>query len=137
MRRGRQLRRTVSARSWRRFSFVAATTGVVVGLLASGQLAAATVGEAPAHNTPTTVRNATTSTLQQGAFVISGDPAALGAFDTATGTQSTIATEYLPKSKGWSGMDGSGGSLSWMFTNGWTGSGYTMSLGVPIIPTTS
>jgi beta-mannanase len=32
-------------------------------------------------------------------------------------------------------MDGSGGSLSWLFADGWEGSGYTLSLAVPIIPT--
>jgi hypothetical protein len=32
-------------------------------------------------------------------------------------------------------MDGANGSLSWLFADGWQGSGYTLSLGVPIIPT--
>jgi hypothetical protein len=32
-------------------------------------------------------------------------------------------------------MDGSGGSLSWLFAQGWSGTPYTLSLGVPIIPT--
>jgi hypothetical protein len=31
-------------------------------------------------------------------------------------------------------MDGAGGSISWL-TNAWKGSGYTLSLGVPMIPT--
>jgi hypothetical protein len=75
--------------------------------------------------------------LQSGAFVASGTPAAIPKWDAATGTHSTMATDYLPLNKGWAGMDGSGGSLTWMFTHGWTGSGYTLSLGVPIIPTSS
>ena len=33
-------------------------------------------------------------------------------------------------------MDGAGGSLSWL-TSAWQGKGYTLSLGVPIIPTNS
>jgi beta-mannanase len=33
-------------------------------------------------------------------------------------------------------MDGAGGSLSWL-TGAWAGKGYTLSLGVPIIPTSS
>jgi hypothetical protein len=48
-----------------------------------------------------------------------------------------MATDYLPTNKGWSGIDGLGNNFTWMFPNGWTGSGYTLSLGVPIIPTDS
>jgi hypothetical protein len=139
MRKGQKLQKTVSARSWRRIAFVVATTGaVVVSLFTSGQLAGAAAAKTAANSTTTTVTNATTTpTLQRGAFVLPGNPAALGAFDTTTGTQSTIASDYLPTAKGWSGMDGSGGSLSWMLARGWSGSGYTLSLGVPIIPTGS
>jgi hypothetical protein len=32
-------------------------------------------------------------------------------------------------------MDGASGSLSWLFADGWQGTGYTLSLAVPIIPT--
>ncbi len=32
-------------------------------------------------------------------------------------------------------MDGSGGELSWILQNGWSGTPYTLSLGVPMIPT--
>jgi hypothetical protein len=65
------------------------------------------------------------------------DPSQIAAFDAATGTHSTIAADYLPGNGGWSGMDGSGGSLRWMFANGWTGTPYTLLLGVPILPTDS
>ena len=34
-------------------------------------------------------------------------------------------------------MDGQGDSLNWMLADGWTGTPYTLSLGVPIIPTDS
>ena len=64
------------------------------------------------------------------------NPAGVASFDAATGTQSQIATEYLPSSSGWSGMDGAGGSLSWL-TSAWAGKGYLLSVGVPIIPTNS
>jgi hypothetical protein len=37
---------------------------------------------------------------------------------------------------GWTGMDGAGGSLNWM-VEPWDGSGYTLSLGVPMIPDNS
>jgi hypothetical protein len=63
------------------------------------------------------------------------NPAGIAAFDDVTGTHSTIAADYLPANAGWSGMDGEGGSLSWMFAQAWTGTAYTLSLGVPIIPT--
>jgi len=37
---------------------------------------------------------------------------------------------------GWTGMDGAGGSLNWLLEP-WDGSGYTLSLGVPMIPDNS
>ncbi|HUC04151.1 MAG TPA: glycosyl hydrolase [Acidimicrobiales bacterium] len=63
------------------------------------------------------------------------DPSGIKAFASATGTKPTIASDYLPASSGWAGMDGANGSLSWLFAQGWQGTGYTLSLGVPIIPT--
>jgi hypothetical protein len=48
----------------------------------------------------------------------------------------TIASDSLPANNGWAGMDGVNGSISWL-TNAWEGSGYTLSLGVPMIPTNS
>ena len=57
-------------------------------------------------------------------------------FARETETSPVVATDYLPGNGGWSGMDGSGGSLNWLLTL-WRGSGYTLSLGVPIIPTDS
>ena len=72
----------------------------------------------------------------QGAYTGAANPAGLGSFDAATGTTSQIASDYLPSNGGWSAMDGSGGTLSWL-TGAWAGKGYTVSLGVPIIPTNS
>jgi len=110
----------------------------------------------PRHTTPTqqlttttTVPPTTTTTtvsstpatlpagrLQQGAYVASANPSGMAAFAAETGTSPTVATDYLPGNAGWSGMDGSGGSLGWLL-GAWQGSAYTLSLGVPIIPTTS
>ena len=73
----------------------------------------------------------------EGVYVAPADPSGVAAFGAATGTSPTIASDYLPYNDGWVGMDGSGGSLNWMFAQGWTGSGYTLSLGVPIIPSDS
>jgi hypothetical protein len=78
------------------------------------------------------------NSLLEGAYVGPANPSGIAAFAAATGTHPTIASEYLPNGSGWAGMDGSGGGrLSWMFANGWTGSPYTLSLAVPIIPTDS
>jgi hypothetical protein len=78
----------------------------------------------------------TSGSLVQGVYVGAADPSGVAAFSASTHTDSTIASDYLPSSSGWVGMDGSGGSLSWL-TGPWQGSGYTLSLGVPIIPTDS
>jgi hypothetical protein len=74
------------------------------------------------------------NTLAQGVYVGAADPSGVKSFASATGTDPTIASDYLPGGEGWAGMDGAGGDLNWMFSGGWTGSGYTLSLGVPIIP---
>ncbi len=72
----------------------------------------------------------------RGAYTGPANAAGLGSFDAVTGTTSQIASDYLPSDGGWSAMDGSGGTLSWL-TGAWAGKGYTVSLGVPIIPTNS
>jgi beta-mannanase len=100
---------------------------------------ATTTTTAPPTTTTTglvTATAPTTSNLQQGAYVASVDPQGMAAFARETETSPTIATDYLPGNAGWPGMDGSGGSLNWLFVP-WEGSGYTLSLGVPIIPTNS
>jgi hypothetical protein len=76
------------------------------------------------------------SAFLQGVYVGPADEAGVKSFATATNTDVTIASDYLPASNGWTGMDGSNGSLGWL-TNAWHNSGYTLSLGVPIIPTNS
>jgi hypothetical protein len=75
------------------------------------------------------------ATVAQGAYVGPADPSGIAAFASATSSKPTIASDYLPASSGWAGMDGADGSLSWLFADGWSNSGYTLSLGVPIIPT--
>jgi hypothetical protein len=73
--------------------------------------------------------------LAQGAFYSPSTPAGMAAFAQQTGTSPTVAGAYLPGSEGWTGLDGSGGSLNWL--SAFAGTGYTLSLGVPIIPTDS
>jgi hypothetical protein len=77
-----------------------------------------------------------TSSLQEGVYVSAADPAGVASFASATQTDPTIASDYLPSNSFWDGMDGSGGELAWILQNGWSGTPYTLSLGVPIIPTT-
>lgn len=64
------------------------------------------------------------------------DPTGVQSFVTTSATSVTIVSDYLPGGNGWSGMDGEGGSISWL-TNAWRGTGDTLSLGVPMIPTDS
>jgi hypothetical protein len=89
------------------------------------------VGAGPTTPPPTT---RPTGSFLEGAYVGPANPSGVRAFASATHTAPTIASEYLPASSGWSGMDGANGSLSWL-TSAWSGSGYTLSLGVPMVPT--
>jgi hypothetical protein len=77
------------------------------------------------------------ASLGEGVYAGAAAPSNVAAFDAATGTHTTIAADYLPANSGWSGMDGQGNSLNWMLADGWTGTPYTLSIGVPIIPTDS
>ncbi|HEX4434058.1 MAG TPA: hypothetical protein VH012_04455, partial [Acidimicrobiales bacterium] len=74
--------------------------------------------------------------LQQGAYIAGASPSTLASFGSRTGTSPTVATAYLPGNNGWADMDGAGGSLNWL-TQPFQGSGYTLALGVPVIPTSS
>jgi hypothetical protein len=98
-----------------------------------------TTTKPPGTTTTTGPSPATTpsqSGLLQGAYVGAGDPAGIAAFAKQTVTSPTVASDYLPGNAGWSGLDGTGGSLNWLLQP-WEKSGYTLSLGVPIIPTDS
>ena len=80
--------------------------------------------------------NAQSADLQQGAYDSTPTPSGMAAFAQETDTSPTVATDYLVGNDGWADMDGSGGSLNWLLTP-YRGTGYTLSLGVPIIPTNS
>src|ERR1700677_3558457 len=83
---------------------------------------------------PVTATAPPTSSLQQGAYDSTPTPQGMAAFAQETETSPTVAMDYLASNGGWSGLDGSGGSLAWL-TGPWKGSGYTLSLGVPMFPT--
>jgi len=150
---GASSRVLVAAHSGRTWGYPTTTTTVPVTQKAPP--ATTTTTAPPATTTTTTAPPATTTTTTtappatgsgsasgstgttflQGAYVGPADPSGIKAFASATGTKPTIASDYLPASSGWAGMDGANGSLSWLFAQGWQGTGYTLSLGVPIIPT--
>jgi hypothetical protein len=107
----------------------------VLGIVVSGSsytLVATNGNQITPTLTPTAAGVA--SGLLHGVYAGPANPAGVASFDAATGAQSQIATEYLPSDSGWSGMDGGGDTLSWL-TSAWAGKGYTLSIGVPIIPT--
>ncbi len=68
-----------------------------------------------------------------GVYVGSGDPSGVASFAAATGTHPAYASDYLPTDQGWAGISDDS-TVSWI-TSQWRGSGYTVVLGVPIIPT--
>jgi hypothetical protein len=118
----------------RRLPLAAAALATATAL-GAGALVATLIPSASATPASTAVaRAAADDAVQRGVYVGPADPAGVAAFNAATGTHATIATDFLPQSSGWSGMDGAGGSLSWLFPGHWSGSGYTLSLGVPMIP---
>jgi hypothetical protein len=90
------------------------------------------VGQSPPHD----LVSDTSGGFLQGAYVGPANPAGMTAFASATQTSPTIATDYLPGNAGFAGMDGANGDLNWLLVP-WSGTGYTLSLGVPIIPTDS
>jgi hypothetical protein len=109
---------------------------------------ATTTTTAPPPTTTTTTRAPTTTTtatsttpppantLLQGVYVGAADPSGVASFAKTTETSPTVASDYLPMNDGWTGMDGAGGSLNWLLQP-WEGTGYTLSLGVPMIPDSS
>jgi hypothetical protein len=81
---------------------------------------------------PTGQSNAPAAMLQ-GVYVGAADPTGVAAFAATTGTSVQVASDYLPTDSGWSGLDGANNSLSWL-TGAWHGTGYILSLGVPMFP---
>jgi len=102
---------------------------------APGPTRLATRAPAKAAPRPVAVAPAphTAKTIPLGDFAGSGNPAGIAQFATTTGTHPTLASDYLLRTDGWNGMDGAGGSESWMLSQ-WAGTGYRLVLGVPIIP---
>jgi hypothetical protein len=74
--------------------------------------------------------------LQQGAYASTPTPSGMASFAQQTHTSPTVASLYLPGNNGWANMDGQGGTLNYLGSE-YRGTGYTLSIGVPIIPTSS
>jgi len=66
-------------------------------------------------------------------YVGPGDPGSVATFADRTGTKPSLASDYLPSSKGWSAMTDADKLAT--FVGPWQGSGYRLVLGVPMIPT--
>lgn len=77
----------------------------------------------------------TPSPFLNGAYVGAANVSGLARFASATDTSPTLASDALPYSSGWGGVDGAGGSLNWELKDGWSGTPYVLSLAVPMIPT--
>jgi len=86
---------------------------------------------APPRPAPAPARSA--RTVPFGVYVGAADPSGVASFAAATGTHPTYASDYLPSNDGWAGMT-EASQLSWL-TGAWRSSGYTLVLGVPMIPT--
>jgi hypothetical protein len=93
---------------------------------------------------PTTTTTTTTApkaspvvptSFLEGAYAGGDNPAGIAAFDAATGTHVSLATDYLPGDNGWAGMDGSSGTAVSQLAHIWASTGDALSLAVPIIPT--
>jgi hypothetical protein len=65
----------------------------------------------------------------QGVYAGSANVGGVHAFSTGTGLKLAIASDYLPRSSGWAGMN----DIGWLLKR-WRGSGCTLALGVPMIP---
>jgi len=70
------------------------------------------------------------SAIPLGDYAGTDSPDGLVSFGTYTGTNPTYATDYLDKTDGWPAMDGAS------IAAGWSGTGYRLVLGVPILPGT-
>jgi hypothetical protein len=107
-------------RSWKGAGLLLISVGLFASTIIPGSAAIAATARSP---------------LLQGAYVGAADKAGLSAFSSATKTFPALASDALPYSGGWSDLDGAGGSLNWEFGGGWSGTPYTLSLAVPMIPT--
>jgi len=89
----------------------------------------------PVKPAPVAARSAprTAQSVPFGVYVGSGDPSGVASFAAATGTHPTYASDYLPTDEGWAGISNDS-SVTWIASQ-WRSSGYTLVLGVPIIPT--
>lgn len=117
MRDAQQLRTSASKR---RIALVGASSGILAAIIGFGTLASAggPNGQQRRPVATATIKKPvaapvapTTSGLLHGVYVGAADPFGVAAFAAATKTSVSIASEYLPSSSGWAGMDGANGGL--------------------------
>jgi hypothetical protein len=109
---------------------------IAVGLVSTGVgLGALRAGRTGTPSTGGTVCSATPASPPLGVYAGAASPSGVTSFADATGTRVTLASDYLPGNAGFAGMS-DGQELSWLL-DPWRGSGCTLVLGVPMIPTDS
>lgn len=124
----------------------APTTTVVTPTAAAPDVTSTTAGRAPApaHGPataaeptppPSPAPSTSASSIPFGVYVGAADPSGIASFAAQTGTRPALAADYLPTDDGWTGMSDAS-QLSWLL-GAYQGTGYTLVLGVPIIPTDS
>jgi len=117
----------------------AALRVALVGAVAGAALVGAPVASSPAAaaarraEAAAPVCTGTTGPRALGVYAGAGDPGGVQRFATRTGTHLALASDFLPGNRGWNAMTGSG-ALAWLL-DGWRGSGCTLALGVPMVPT--
>lgn len=111
-----------------------------VATLAALTVTAAACSSSGRAASPTTAAGSVTTTtlvpatsVPFGVYVGPGDPGSVEKFADRTGTSPSLASDYLPSSKGWSQMIEPGPLAR--FVAPWQGRGYRLVLGVPMIPT--
>jgi hypothetical protein len=107
---------------------VMATGFVATGGVAGGSTAGATSSSAPVCST-------STATPRTGVFAGTGSPSGISSFESTTGANVSLGSDYLPFTSGFAGMSNAQ-DLEW-WTAPWVGAGCQLVLGVPMIPENS
>jgi hypothetical protein len=86
-----------------------------------------------ASSPTTSIPAVNVGTVPFGVYMGPGQPGQVAYFARSTGTKPSLASDYLPRVDGWSGMVKVNALRRYLAP--WRGSGYRLVLGVPMIPT--